>query len=121
MVPMWLHLRVKQRKRTTIEGDRGYLRRPFFGERTMDRIELAHVDEYMHAKLATLSRKDRHKAPHLPARPVRVRRETALGAHQPCRATPDPLPATRPLSADARHHPVFYRDSPDVPTPSLPR
>jgi hypothetical protein len=48
---------VKQRKRTTIEDYRGYLRRhlvPFFGERTLDRIEPAHVEEYMHAKLATL-------------------------------------------------------------------
>jgi integrase len=51
---------VKQRKRTTIEDYRGYLRRhlvPFFGARTVDRIEPAHVEEYMHAKLATLSPK----------------------------------------------------------------
>jgi integrase len=51
---------VKQRKRTTIEDYRGYLRRhlvPFFGTRTLDRIEPAHVEEYMHAKLARLSPK----------------------------------------------------------------
>lgn len=51
---------VKQRKRTTIEDYRGYLRRhlvPHFGERTLDRIEPDHVEAYMHAKLATLSPK----------------------------------------------------------------
>ena len=51
---------VKQRKRTTIEDYRGYLRRhlvPHFGERTLDRIEPAHVEAYLHAKLATLSPK----------------------------------------------------------------
>jgi excisionase family DNA binding protein len=51
---------VKQRKRTTIEDYRGYLRRhlvPFFGERALDRIEPAHAEEYLHAKLATLAPK----------------------------------------------------------------
>jgi hypothetical protein len=49
---------VKQRKRTTIEDYRGYLRRhlvPHFGERTLDRIEPHHIEEYMYAKLARLS------------------------------------------------------------------
>lgn len=51
---------VKQRKRTTIQDYSGYLRRhliPHFGERTLDRIESAHVEAYLHAKLATLSAK----------------------------------------------------------------
>ena len=51
---------VKQRKRTTIQDYRGYLRRhlaPHFGERTLDRIEPEHVERYLHAKLATLSPK----------------------------------------------------------------
>ena len=51
---------MKQRKRTTIQDYRGYLRRhlvPHFGERTLDRIEPAHVEAYLHAKLATLSPK----------------------------------------------------------------
>jgi len=51
---------VKQRKRTTIQDYRGYLRRhlvPHFGERKLDRIEPAHVEAYLHAKLATLSAK----------------------------------------------------------------
>ena len=51
---------VKRRKRTTIQDYRGYLRRhlaPHFGERTLDRIEPAHVEHYLRAKLATLSPK----------------------------------------------------------------
>jgi integrase len=52
--------RVKQRKRTTIQDYRGYLRRhlvPHFGERTLDRIEPVHIEGYLNAKLATLSSK----------------------------------------------------------------
>jgi integrase len=51
---------VKRRKRTTIADYRGYLRRhlvPYFGERTLDRIEPDHLERYMHEKLATLSPK----------------------------------------------------------------
>ena len=52
--------RVKRRKRTTIQDYRGYLRRhlvPHFGERTLDRIDPAHVEAYLQSKLATLSAK----------------------------------------------------------------
>jgi hypothetical protein len=51
---------VKQRERTTIQDYRGYLGGhlvPYFGERTLDRIEPEHVEDYLHAKLATLSPK----------------------------------------------------------------
>ncbi len=55
------HLRtIKQRKRTTLADYEGYLRRhlvPYFGGRTVDRIEPEHVEAYMHAKLAGLSSK----------------------------------------------------------------
>jgi integrase len=55
------HLRtVKQRKRTTLADYEGYLRRhlvPFFGARTVDRIEPDHVEAYMLDKLAGLSSK----------------------------------------------------------------
>jgi len=55
------HLRtIKQRKRTTLADYEGYLRRhlvPYFGGRTLDRIEPEHVEAYMHVKLAGLSSK----------------------------------------------------------------
>ena len=55
------HLRtIKQRKRTTLADYEGYLRRhlvPYFGGRTVDRIEPEHVEAYMQAKLAGLSSK----------------------------------------------------------------
>ncbi len=44
---------VMERKRTTIQDYRGYLRRhlgPFFGERTLDRIDAALVTAYLLAK-----------------------------------------------------------------------
>lgn len=55
------HLRtVKQRKRTTLADYEGYLRRhlvPWFGGRTVDRIEPEHVEAYMRAKLEKLASK----------------------------------------------------------------
>jgi len=55
------HLRtIKQPKRTTLADYEGYLRQhlvPFFGGRTVDRIEPEHVEAYMHVKLAGLSSK----------------------------------------------------------------
>jgi integrase len=51
---------IKQRKRTTIADYRGYLGRhlePYFGPRTLDRIEPEHVEAYMRLKLETLSSK----------------------------------------------------------------
>jgi integrase len=44
---------VMERKRTTIADYRGYLRRhlsPFFGDRPMDRVAVAEVERYLHAK-----------------------------------------------------------------------
>jgi integrase len=52
--------RVKQRKRTTVQDYRGYLRRhpvPYFGERTLERIGPEQVEAYLHAKLESLSPK----------------------------------------------------------------
>jgi Phage integrase, N-terminal SAM-like domain len=51
---------VKERKRTTIQDYRGYLRRhiePFFGERALDRIDAALVASYLKRKREKLSSK----------------------------------------------------------------
>jgi hypothetical protein len=94
---------------------------PHFGECTLDRIELAHVDAYLHAKLATLSAKSvtNHltflhglfgfavsgvgrratPSPHPPQLPAQDGRE-----REAARAMHGKDPRVRPLAREQGHH-----------------
>ena len=75
--------RVMQRKRTTIPGYRGYLRRPlapFFGGRPLDKIDRDRIETFMLAKLKDgLSPKAVCRTPELPTRHLRLLDQAPVG------------------------------------------
>jgi hypothetical protein len=107
---------VMERKRTTLQDYRGYLRThlaPFFGGRPLDKIDRARVEAYLKAKKHDgLSSKTVQNHPQLPPRHLRLLDQAAVGDGEPggtrrpsqsasLRASPDPLPAAR--GAPGRH------------------